>query len=64
MTAVKEKKTEVLTVRITSTTKRTLAQAAERHEWTLSKMAEKILSTWAEQHADDGDIAANPETNQ
>ena len=57
MTAVKEKKNEVLTVRITSTTKRTLEQAAER-------MAEKILSTWAEQHADDGDIAANPETNQ
>lgn len=61
---MKEKKTEVLTVRITSTTKRTLEQAAESREWTLSKMAEKILSAWAEQHMDDGGEATDPEASK
>lgn len=60
---MKEKKTEVLTVRITSTTKHALARAAESREWSLSKMAEKILSSWAEQQSDDDGEATIP-TNQ
>ncbi len=46
---MKEKKTEVITIRIPPKTKRAIEQEAERREWTPSKMAEKILSTWAEQ---------------
>ena len=48
---MKEKKTEVITIRTTSSTKKALERAAERREWTTSKMAEKILSTWAEQES-------------
>ena len=46
---VREKKTEVMTIRLTSKTKSTIEREAEKREWTPSKMAEKILSTWAEQ---------------
>lgn len=46
---MKEKKTEVMTLRLTSATKAAIEREAEKREWTLSKMAEKILSTWAEQ---------------
>lgn len=46
---MKEKKTEVITIRTTSRTRKALEKAAEEREWTTSKMAEKILSAWAEQ---------------
>lgn len=45
---MKEKKTEVITVRIPPKTKAALEQEAQIREWTTSKMAEKILSQWAE----------------
>ena len=47
--SVREKKTEVITIRLTSKTKATIEREAEKREWTPSKMAEKVLSTWAEQ---------------
>ena len=46
---MREKKTEVMTIRVTSKTKSTIEREAEKREWTPSKMAEKVLSTWAEQ---------------
>ena len=46
---VREKKTEVMTIRVTSKTKSAIEREAEKREWTPSKMAEKVLSTWAEQ---------------
>lgn len=46
---MREKKTEVITIRLTSKTKATIEREAEKREWTPSKMAEKVLSTWAEQ---------------
>lgn len=46
---MKEKKTEVITVRIPPKTKAALEKEARDREWTTSKMAEKILSAWAEQ---------------
>lgn len=46
---VREKKTEVMTIRVTSKAKSTIEREAEKREWTPSKMAEKVLSTWAEQ---------------
>ena len=48
---MKEKKTEVITIRIPPKTRHAIEQEAERREWTPSKMAEKILSTWAEEHS-------------
>ena len=59
---VREKKTEVITVRVTSETKRAIEQEAERREWSTSKMAEKILSTWAQQKSD-RDISVNFQQN-
>lgn len=50
---MKEKKTEVITVRIPPRTKAALEQAALQREWTVSKMAEKVLSVWAEQQGED-----------
>lgn len=44
-----EKKTEVITVRIPPKTKAVLEAEAKLREWTVSKMAEKVLSTWAGQ---------------
>ncbi len=46
---MKEKKTEVITIRVPPKTKAAIEREAEKREWTPSKMAEKILSTWAEQ---------------
>ena len=43
-----DKKTEVLTIRVTAKTKQAIMQEAKKREWTASKMAEKILTTWAE----------------
>ena len=45
---MREKKTEVITVRIPPKTKAVLEKEAQEREWTTSKMAEKILSSWAE----------------
>ena len=50
---MKEKKTEVITVRIPPRTKAALEQEAQQREWTVSKTAEKILSGWAEQQDSD-----------
>ncbi|MBR3860820.1 MAG: hypothetical protein IKM84_02920 [Oscillospiraceae bacterium] len=46
---MKEKKTAVMTIRMTAKTKETIEREAEKREWSPSKMAEKILSAWAEQ---------------
>jgi len=46
---MKEKKSEVITVRVTPTTKRKIEAEAEKREWSASKLAEKILSSWVEQ---------------
>lgn len=43
-----EKKTEVLTIRLSQTTKKTIEEEAAKREWTPSKLAEKILTTWTE----------------
>ncbi len=45
----REKKTEVLTIRITTETKAAITREAEKREWSTSKMADKILSAWAEE---------------
>lgn len=45
---MKEKKTKVMTLRLTPTTKAVIDREAEKREWTPSKMAEKVLSAWAE----------------
>ncbi|MCR5575910.1 MAG: hypothetical protein K6F56_02755 [Oscillospiraceae bacterium] len=49
---MKEKKTEVITVRIPPKTKAALEKEAAEREWTTSKMAEKVLSAWAEQQTE------------
>lgn len=46
---MKEKKTEVMTIRVPAKTKLAIEREAERREWTPSKLAEKILTTWTEQ---------------
>ena len=43
---MREKKTEVITVRITPNTRKAIEREAEKREWTPSKMAEKILTSW------------------
>ncbi len=48
---MKEKKTEVITIRIPLHTRTAIEREAERREWTPSKMAEKILTAWAESHS-------------
>ncbi|MBR2583497.1 MAG: hypothetical protein IKD61_08900 [Oscillospiraceae bacterium] len=45
---MKEKKTEVVTVRIPPKTKAVIEKEAQSREWTTSKMVEKILTAWAE----------------
>lgn len=45
-----EKKTEVLTIRIPQSTKKIIEEEASKREWTPSKLAEKILTTWTESH--------------
>ncbi|MBQ9521531.1 MAG: hypothetical protein IJR72_03060 [Oscillospiraceae bacterium] len=47
--SVKEKKTKVMTIRMTERTKEAIDREAERRDWTASKTAEKILTAWAEQ---------------
>ena len=50
---MKEKKTEVITVRVPPKTRAAIDKEAQRREWTASKMAEKILTTWAEKQEND-----------
>ncbi len=45
---MQSKKTEVLTIRITPETMQALQSEADKREWSKSKMAEKIISNWAE----------------
>lgn len=44
-----DKKTEVITIRITPSTKQAIVREADKREWSPSKMAEKILRSWAEE---------------
>ena len=48
---MKEKKTEVITIRIPQKTKEAIVTEAEKRDWSPSKMAEKILTAWAEETA-------------
>lgn len=50
---MQSKKTEVLTIRITPETMGVIQREADKREWSKSKMAEKIISTWAELHKED-----------
>ncbi len=43
-----DKKTAVMTIRIPQRTKEMIVAEAEKREWSPSKMAEKVLTTWAE----------------
>jgi len=51
--SMRDKKTEVLTIRVTAKTKQAIMQEAKKREWTASKMAEKILTTWAENNSEE-----------
>lgn len=46
--SAREKKTKVMTIRMTERTKEAIDREAARHDWTASKTAEKILTAWAE----------------
>ena len=46
---MKDKKTEVITLRTTEAVKKKLTQEAEIRGWTVSQLAEKILATYTEQ---------------
>lgn len=48
---MKDKKTEVITIRIPPSTKQAILREADKREWSPSKMAEKVLSNWAEQQS-------------
>ncbi len=52
---MKEKKTEVITIRIPPKTRAAIEEEAKKREWTPSKMAEKILSSWAEAQENDSE---------
>lgn len=44
-----EKRTEQIAVRITAETKEILTKEAQKLDWSVSKLAEKILSTWTKE---------------
>lgn len=46
---MKEKKTEVITLRTTETVKKKLTEEAEIRGWTVSQLAEKILAVYTDQ---------------
>lgn len=48
-----DKKTEVIAIRTTKKTKDTLEKIAAEHEWTVSKLAEKIISNWANEQREE-----------
>ena len=50
----KEKRTAQIAVRITPETKEILAQEAEKLDWTVSKLAERILSEWTKNKHNNG----------
>lgn len=43
-----EKRTEVIAIRVTPETKRILQAEAERLDWTIAKLGEKILKEWTQ----------------
>lgn len=45
---MKEKKTEVITMRTTPTVKQRLADEAEKRGWSVSQLAERIIATYTE----------------
>ena len=49
-----DKKTEVMTIRIPQKTKEVIVAEAEKREWSPSKMAEKVLTAWAEEMSSKG----------
>jgi len=55
-----EKRTEQIAVRITPETKKRLITEAEKLDWTISKLAERILREWTENISEkDGPGAIN-----
>lgn len=50
---MQSKKTKVLTIRVTPETMNAIQREADKREWSKSKMAEKIISTWAELHKEE-----------
>lgn len=46
-----EKRTEQIAVRITPETKKILQEEAKKLEWSTAKLAEKILSEWTKESA-------------
>lgn len=48
-----EKKTEVITIRITADTKQKLTAMAEEKEWSIAQTANKILTEYFSQMDDD-----------
>ena len=59
----KEKKVAVMTIRMTLGTKQAIEREAERHDWSPSKMAEKILSAWVVQQARQSEETIEKGTN-
>lgn len=49
----KEKRTAVMTIRITPSVKAKIDEEAELKEWTPSYVAERIISMWAERKTKD-----------
>lgn len=45
---MKDKKTEIITLRTTEHTKKKLEEEAQKRGWSLSQLAEKILTTYTE----------------
>lgn len=43
-----EKRTEVIAIRVTPETKQILQTEAERLDWTIAKLGEKILKEWTQ----------------
>lgn len=57
---MKEKKTEVMTIRVPLKTKQGIEKEAEKRDWSSSKLAEKILTAWLEEtHETDINIQFN-----
>ena len=48
-----DKKTEIITIRVSTAIKNAIEQEAVKHEWSTSKMVNKILSQWLENHNED-----------
>lgn len=46
---MKEKKTAIITIRCTETTKQKLEEEAERYDWSVSQLAGKIIADYTEE---------------